>query len=188
MRLGQHPHQVETTRGSSNGTACVAITELVSQAHTWPIPFVLDLRMDAHRIGCTDADDTPVHTEVMRDHHATCLTETALMPGAIPPISHTFCYRALSHCTCIAPSLDLLNVLDGLPRTDTNSGRGAWSRAQALLRRDRLCARARAAVEQIRRDTRGPEGVAIGRLSGRGPLGGPFDRHAIQADAEITRV
>ena len=44
------------------------------------------------------------------------------------------------------------------------------------------------AVEQIRRDTRGPEGVAIGRLSGRGPLGGQFDRHAIQADAEITRV
>ena len=46
----------------------------------------------------------------------------------------------------------------------------------------------RAAVEQRRRDTRGPEGVALGRLSGRGPLGGPFDRHAIQADAEITRV
>ena len=29
------------------------------------------------------------------------------------------------------------------------------------------------------------KGVAIGRLSGRGPLGGQFDRHAIQADAEI---
>ena len=33
-----------------------------------------------------------------------------------------------------------------------------------------------------------PEGVAIGRRSGRGPLGGQFDRHAIQANAEITRV
>ena len=54
--------------------------------------------------------------------------------------------------------------------------------------RSSLCALERAAVEQIRRDTRGPEGVAIGRLSGRGPLGGQFDRHAIQADAEITRV
>ena len=61
-------------------------------------------------------------------------------------------------------------------------------RARALLRRDRLCAPERAAVEQIRRDTRGPEGVAIGRRSWRGPLGGQFDRHAIQADAEITRV
>ena len=62
-----------------------------------------------------------------------------------------------------------------LPRR--TSGRGAWS-----------CALERAAVEQIRRDTRGPEGVAIGRRSGRGPLGGQFDRHAIQANAEITRV
>ena len=61
-------------------------------------------------------------------------------------------------------------------------------RARAFLRRDRLYALERAAVEQIRRDTRDPEGVAIGRLSGRGPLGGQFDRHAIQADAEVTRV
>ena len=54
--------------------------------------------------------------------------------------------------------------------------------------RDRLCALERAAVEQRRRDTRGPEGVAIGRLSGRGPLARQVDGHAIQADAEITRV
>ena len=61
-------------------------------------------------------------------------------------------------------------------------------RARALMHRDRLCALERAAVEQIRRDTRGPEGVAIGRLSGRGPLARQVDSHAIQADAEITRV
>ena len=80
---------------------------------------------------------------------------------------------------------DLLNILDGylVGRPVVELGR-----ARALLRRGRLCALERAAVEQIRRDTRGPEGVAIGRLSGRGPLGGQFDRHAIQANAEITRV
>ena len=81
---------------------------------------------------------------------------------------------------------DLLNILDGylVGRPVVELGR-----ARALLRRDRLCAlRACRRFEQIRRDTRGPEGVAIGRLSGRGPLGGQFDRHAIQADAEITRV
>ena len=97
-----------------------------------------------------------------------------------------FFRSAVGRTDLIAPSTpDLLNILDGYLVGRPVVERG---RARALLRRDRLCALERAAVEQIRRDTRGPEGVAIGRLSGRGPLGGQFDRHAIQADAEIARV
>ena len=145
--------------------------ELVSHGHR-AIPFVRDFHF-THRIG-TDAtsrsycvcEPTQNHTMPIRRSHSFVLPsdELTLSPQQLPIF---------------------LNILDGylVGRPVVELGR-----ARALLRRDRLCALERAAVEQIRRYTRGPEGVAIGRLSGRGPLGGQFDRHATQADAEITLV
>ena len=91
-----------------------------------------------------------------------------------------------SHASAAAPDLriplnpDLLDILDGdrVRRPVVELGR-----ARALMRGDRLGALECAAIEEIRRDTRGPEGVAI-RLAepdGRdAPLDHPEHIHPAQ--------